>query len=140
MVNRYPDVSAPHRITGATPRGTAVLNSIELMQTAHTAACTSCALRVCDCGTMKTNRQHTKHVMALPASALLGLRKHSLQAADKSTIVDSSAAHPEIGMTYFIMSLTSHGRKLFLLIPAKIQFLHMLFRRSIWKARIQLIR
>lgn len=65
--------------------------------------------------------------MTLAASALLGLRKHSLQGADKSTIVDSGAASPEIGMTYFIMCLTSHGKTLFLFIQAKIPiFTHVI--------------
>lgn len=78
--------------------------------------------------------------MTLAASALLGLRKHSLRAADKSTIVDSSSASPEIEMTYFIMSLTSRGKTLFLFIRANIQFVHVLFRESIWKAEVWLIR
>ncbi len=78
--------------------------------------------------------------MPLAACALLGLRKHSLQAADKSTIVDSGAASPEIGMTYFIMCLTSHGRRFLPSSEQKYNFLRMLFRETIWKAGVQLIR
>lgn len=115
MVSWYPDVSAPRRITAATPPGVAPLNSIGLMQ---------------------TKRHRSGQIMPLAASALSGLRKHSLQAADTSTIVDSGAASPEIGMTYFIMFLTSHGKTLFLFIRAKIQFFRMLFRESIWKAGV----
>lgn len=119
MVSRYPDVSVPHRITAAAPRGIAPLNSIGLMQ---------------------TKRQCSRQIMTAAASALLGLSKRFLQAADKSTRVESGAAMPEIGMTYFIMCLTSHGKMLFLFIRAKIQFLCMLFREGIWKAGVQLMR
>lgn len=107
-------MSVPRHITAATPRGIASLNSIGLMQ---------------------TKRQGSRQIMTPAASALLGLRKHSLQAADKSTIVDSGAASPEIGMTYFIMFLTSHGKTLSPFIRAKTQFSRMLFRESIWKSR-----
>lgn len=76
----------------------------------------------------------TKHPTTLPTRhdthlhpAFLGPAKLSLQAADKSTNVDSGAASPEIGMTYFIMCLTSHGKMLLLFIRAKIQFFGMLF-------------
>lgn len=113
-------------IAVGTPRGIALWNSTGLMQTPHRTVCTSRRHYVAGCWNMKTNRQCTRQVMTLTASALLGLRKHSLQAADKSTIVDSGSASPEIGMTYFIMWLTSHGKMLFLFIRAKIKFLHVI--------------
>lgn len=65
--------------------------------------------------------------------APLGLGKHPMRAADESTIVDSGAASLEIGMTYFIMCLTSHGKMCFLFIRAKIQF----FFTDVWKAGVQ---
>lgn len=78
------------------------------------------------------NRQRRRRVMTLAASALLGLTKHSLRAADKSTIVDSGAASPEIGMTYFIMSLTSHGKTLH---PSKNTIFYACYLGERWESR-----
>lgn len=85
-----------------------------------------------DAGERKQNRQRCRRVMTLAASALLGLTKHSLRAADKSTIVDSGAASPEIGMTYFIMSLTSHGKTLH---PSKNTIFYACYLGERWESR-----